>query len=90
MQDHSNPIVALNISFKGGASLDSDGKTGTSELLSDLLDEGAGDLDSQTFQGKLQDLSIQMAFNSSRDDFDVRLKTLSENRDTAFAMLGLP
>ncbi|HEY1721375.1 MAG TPA: pitrilysin family protein [Magnetospirillaceae bacterium] len=89
VEDHSNPIIALDVSFSGGASLDPEGKAGLSDFVSDLLDEGAGDLDSQTFQGKLQDLSIQMSFNTARDTFDVGLKTLTDNRDTAFSMLGL-
>ena len=89
VEDHSNPIVSLSVSFTGGASLDPEGKAGLSDFVSDLLDEGAGDLDSQTFQGKLADLSIQMSFNTGRDEFDVHLKTLTDNRETAFSLLGL-
>jgi zinc protease len=89
VEDHTNPIIAMNASFPGGASQDPAGKAGLANLVSDLLDEGAGDLDSQAYQGKLADLAIELSFDAGRDSFDVGLKTLADNRDTAFSMLGL-
>jgi len=58
-------------------------------LVSGLIDEGAGDLDSQAFQGRLQDLSIGLSFSAGLDTFTGDLKTLTENRDTAFELLRL-
>jgi zinc protease len=89
VEDHTNPIIAVTVSFKGGASLDPEGKAGLATLVSDLLDEGAGDLDSQAFQGRLADLSVRLGFSAGRDTFDAHMKTLTENRDAAFAMLGM-
>ena len=40
--------------------LDPDGKEGLAYLASSLLDEGAGDLDSQSFQRRLEELSIAL------------------------------
>src|SRR6476619_2989606 len=56
VEDYTVPIVAMNIAFRGGAAQDPAGKAGLSNLMSGLLDEGAGDLDSRAFQTKLQDL----------------------------------
>ncbi len=89
VEDHANPIIALSASFAGGASVDPADKTGLAELTSDLLDEGAGDLDSQTYQGKLNDLAIDLGFSAGRDTLTVSLKTLTDNRETAFTLLGL-
>jgi zinc protease len=89
VEDHANPIVAMTASFAGGASVDPIGKAGLAELVSDLLDEGAGDLDSQAFQGKLNDLAIEFGFGAGRDNFTVQVKTLTDNRETAFQLLGL-
>lgn len=89
VEDHSNPIIAVDASFPGGASLDPGGKTGLANLVAGLLDEGAGDLDSQAYQGKLADLAIELSFDAGRDSFDVGMKTLADNRDTAFSLLGL-
>ncbi len=58
-------------------------------MVSGLLDEGAGELDSQTFQRRLSDESISLSFSASRDTFGGALKTLTRNRDEAFELLHL-
>ncbi|MBC8267731.1 MAG: insulinase family protein [Rhodospirillaceae bacterium] len=87
VRDTINPIVNVRFAFRGGAALDPVGKDGLANMVSGLLDEGAGDLDSQTFQRRLEDLSIELRFNAGRDAFSGRLKTLSENKDQAFHLL---
>ena len=89
VEEHSIPIIAVEIAFDGGNALDPRGKEGVANLLSGLLDEGAGDLDSQAFQERLEELAIRLGFESYRDTFWASLKTLTENRDEAFALLGL-
>lgn len=89
VEDHSNPIISVALSFRGGAALDPVGKEGLATLVSGLLDEGAGEMESLAFQTKLEDLSIHMTFDASRDAFGGSLKTLTENRDTAFDLLRL-
>jgi zinc protease len=54
-----------------------------------LLDEGAGDLDSQAFQGQLADQSISLSFSASLDGFSGRMKALTRNREEAFDLLRL-
>lgn len=87
VQDHSNPIISLSLSMEGGASVEA--KPGLASMVAGLLDEGAGPYDSQTFQGKLDDLAISLSFQAGRDRFDGDLKTLSERRDEAFDLLRL-
>ena len=87
VSDHLNPIINMRFAFRGAAALDPDGKEGLANMVSGLLDEGAGDLDSQAFQRRLEDLSIVLRFDAGRDTFHGRLKTLSDNKDTAFALL---
>ncbi len=89
VEDDSVPIVAVNFAFEGGDSQNPDGKEGLANLLSATLDEGAGDLDSQAFQARLQDLSVRLSFNSGRDNFYGSLRTLSPTTDEAFEMLRL-
>ncbi|HJO71238.1 MAG TPA: pitrilysin family protein [Rhodospirillales bacterium] len=89
VRDHANPIITVRLAFRGGAALDPAGKEGLAEMASSLLDEGAGDLDSQAFQGRLEDLSISLRFDAGRDVFGGRLRTLIENRDAAFGLLRL-
>ena len=89
VRDHANPIITVRLAFRGAAALDPAGKEGLAEMVSSLLDEGAGDLDSQAFQGRLEDLSISLRFDAGRDTFGGRLRTLTENRDAAFGLLRL-
>jgi zinc protease len=89
VEDDTIPLIAMNFSFEGGAAVEPDDEAGLANFLSGMLDEGAGDLDSQAFQQRLADLSIRMSFNAQRDHFQGSLQTLSENRDEAFGLLGL-
>ncbi|MGF1610930.1 MAG: M16 family metallopeptidase [Kiloniellales bacterium] len=89
IEDHTNPIIALDLAFRGGGAVDPVDKEGLATLLAGTLDEGAGELDSQAFQARLQDLSIRLSFDSGMDSFQGSLRTLTENRDTAFDLLRL-
>jgi zinc protease len=90
VEDHANPILSVRIGFRGaGSSADRDDKAGLARMTAALLDEGAGDLDSQAFQRKLEDLSIRLSFDADRDNFGGTLTTLSANRDIAFDLLRL-
>ncbi|HQF30763.1 MAG TPA: pitrilysin family protein [Hyphomicrobiales bacterium] len=89
VEEHAVPVIAMDFGFAGGSAQDPEGKTGLANLLSGLLDEGAGDLDSATFQKALEDNSISMSFSAGRDVFYGSLKTLTANRDEAFRLLTL-
>lgn len=89
VEDHSNPILSLDLAFVGGAVLDPEGQEGLSYLVSGLIDEGAGELDSQAFQETLNNLSITLSFDAGLEAFQGRLRTLTENRQTAFDLLRL-
>lgn len=89
VQDHTNPIISLNLAFRGGASLDPAGKEGLARMVAALIDEGSGELDSQAFQGRLEDLAISLRFDVGRDTFSGTLKTLSKNRAAAFELLSM-
>ena len=83
------PILALDFAFRGGASLDPADRPGIANMVSGLLDEGAGDLDSKAFQDRLDELSVQLSFDAGRDEFHGGLTTLIENQDEAFELLRL-
>ena len=89
VRDTSVPLLSIEFLFRGGAALDPDGKAGLANLTASLLDEGAGDLDSQAYQARLQNLSIQLHFDADYDTFGGSLKTLTRNRDEAIRLLRL-
>jgi zinc protease len=90
VNDESVPVISMEFAFKGaGAALDPPEKQGLVRLLSNTMDEGAGELDSHTFQSALREHSIDLHFNSSRDAFYGSIKTLKENKDKAFELMNL-
>jgi zinc protease len=89
VEDYTVPLLALEFSFQGGASQDESGKAGAGNLLSGLLDEGAGEYDSNAFQSRIEDLALDLSFNCDRDYFGGTMKTLIKHRDAAFDMLRL-
>lgn len=89
VENHTLPIIAVDAGFHGGSRLDPDGKAGLASLLSGLLDEGAGKLDSQAFQRRLAETSIRLGFDADRDGFYASMRTLTAHRDEAFDLLGL-
>ena len=66
VQDHSNPIVTIRFAFRGGAALDPPGKVGLANLVASTIDEGAGDLDSQSFQKTTEDKAIRILTHDAR------------------------
>jgi zinc protease len=89
VEDDSIPLISMSFAFEGGATQDPADRPGVANMLSGLLDEGAGNLDSQAFQARLDELSIDMSFDAGRDDFDGSLRTLTANRDAAAGLLKL-
>ncbi len=89
VEDHTNPIITLSFAWRGGAALDPSGKDGLANLVASSLDEGAGDLDSQAFQGKVEDLAAQISFRASLENFSGSFAALSDTQDEAFNLLQL-
>jgi len=89
VEDHSVPVIALRVIFRGGAALDPAEKLGLANMTASLMDEGAGPLDAQAFQRRMEDLSISLSFDDALDTFGGSLKTLSANKDAAFDLFRL-
>jgi zinc protease len=89
VRENTVPLVSLNYAFRGGSSQDEADKSGTASLVSNLLDEGAGKLDSEQYHGRLERLAVDLSFSVGRDYFRGTLRTLNENRDQAFDLLNL-
>ncbi|TIP92822.1 MAG: insulinase family protein, partial [Mesorhizobium sp.] len=89
VEDYSVPLVAIRFVFDGGATQDPAGKEGLANLMSGLFDEGAGNLDSEAFQIKLDDVGAEMSFEAARDGIYGSMRMLAEQRDAAFDLLRL-
>ncbi|WP_192877753.1 pitrilysin family protein [Paracoccus sp. SY] len=88
VQDDSIPFVAVQFSFKGGASLDAEGKRGAINLMTATLEEGAGNRDSVAFAQAVEGLGAQFSFDVGDDALTVGMRALNENRDEAAALLA--
>ena len=83
------PIFDLQFAFEGGSSQDPAGKPGIGRFAGLLLDEGAGDLDSKTFQERMENSAIDLQFQTGRDATTGSLRSLNEHRDEAVELLRL-
>ncbi|MEM8748966.1 MAG: pitrilysin family protein [Pseudomonadota bacterium] len=89
VEDYTVPLIALSFSFNGGHSQDAVGKEGTSELLTNMLDEGAGEMDSKSFQEALDDNGMRYRFSAGTDKFSGSVQVLKSDADRSFELLSL-
>ncbi len=89
VENHTNPIVSVKLSFATGSAYDGAGKQGLSLLYSQLLDKGAGEFDAQEFQTELYNNSIRLGFHAYTEEFEASLKTLKSNYKKGFDLLAL-
>lgn len=90
VEDATIPLVAVRFAFEGaGATQDPEGRPGVANLLSGTMDEGAGEYDSQTFQGLLEDNAIRLSFDTSHDNFAGEMTLLSDTMELGTELLTL-
>ena len=89
VQEPSIPFMALELRFRGGASLDAEGKRGATNLMTGLLEEGAGDLDARAFAREVEALAASFDYDIGDDALSVSARFLTENRDEAVELLRL-
>ncbi|MGX9576864.1 M16 family metallopeptidase [Mesorhizobium sp. f-mel] len=89
VEDYSVPVVAVRFDFRGGTTQDPPGKEGLANLMTGLFNEGAGPLDSEAFNIKLDDAGAEMSLNATRDGIYGSMRMLAEQRDEAFDLLRL-
>jgi len=87
VEEPSIPFVALELRFKGGSALDATGKRGAINLMTGLLEEGAGDLDARGFAEARERLAASFDFDVSNDALSISARFLTENRDEAVDLL---
>jgi zinc protease len=87
--DKTMPVIALTFAFETGTEANPPPKQGLARLLSNTLDEGAGDINAKDFQARLRDRAIDFSFDTGRDVFSGNLRTLTRHKDEAFKLLKL-
>ena len=87
VEEPSIPFTAIEIRFRGSASLDLPGKRGATNLMVGLLEEGSGDMTAQEFQTAREALAASYGFRAFDDTLRISAQFLTENQDEALALL---
>lgn len=88
VEEPSIPIVAVEISFAGGARLDPDDRLGAAKMMAALLEEGAGELDALAFARAAQDLAARFGFSANRDEVTASARMLVSDLDASIKLLA--
>src|SRR5262249_49882761 len=72
-----------------GSAYDPRDKPGLAAFTADMLNEGAGSLNSQAYQTALSNKAIHLSVTPTRDYLVISLVMLKENAKDAFHLLGL-
>jgi len=89
VRETSIPLIAMEFAFRGGSSQDPADRPGVANMVTTLLDEGAGELDAKAFSERLEAKAIEIKFMAGRDTITGSLRTLLDHRDEAFGLLKL-
>ncbi len=87
VEDHSIPFTALELRFRGGTSLDDPEKRGAVNLMSGLIEEGAGEMDARAYARELESLAASFSYRASDDTMSISAQFLTENRDEVIDLL---
>ena len=87
VEEPSITFVAMDIRFKGGSSLDPEGKRGATYMMMGLLEDGAGDRDARAFTEATEAVAANFGFDTFRDSVQIEAQFLTENREESLALL---
>lgn len=88
VESHDIPVLSVVVAFKkAGYAAEPEGSSGLVRLLSALLDEGAGEWDSQGFKKFLLEKNIELSIGATQDIFYITFRTTKKNIDDAFYVL---
>ena len=89
VEEHSIPIVAVEMGFRGGSRTDPAEKQGLANFTFGLMNEGAGDLDAAAWTERADELSAYFGFDSRADHVTVSARFLSENLEESGDFMAL-
>ena len=87
VSDDSLPLLTVEMSWQGGTA--GEAHPGLTMLMTRLMNEGAGEMDGQSFQKALGDKAISLSFDAGHDYVTARLRCLTRYRAACFALLRL-
>lgn len=88
VEQHTLPIVSMDLNFDGGSLVDAKGKDGTASLCMSLLTEGTEKLDKIAYSEALADVASNISSYAAEDSQGVQLASLTKHLDATFALFA--
>jgi zinc protease len=88
VEQHTLPIVSVDLTFEGGSAIDPKGKEGLASVCMSMLTEGTEALDKIQFAEALGDIASGVNSYASDDTHGVTFNTLTKHLDSTFALFS--
>ncbi len=86
VEQHTLPIVSIDLTFDGGALADPRGKEGLASVCMSLMSEGTARLDKLAFSEALADVASSVSSYAGGDTQGVSMSSLTKHLDTTFGL----
>ena len=86
VEQHTLPLVSMDLNFDGGSAVDPKGKEGLASVCMSMLTEGTQKLDKLQFAEALADVASNVGSYAAEDSIGVTLGSLTKHLDTTFAL----
>jgi predicted Zn-dependent peptidase len=88
VENHEQPVVSVNLSFRSGAIYDATGKEGTAEIVAQVLTKGTPSRTAEQIAATIEGVGGSLSAFSGDDFLTVSVNVLSDHADLAFDLLG--
>ncbi|MBA3501181.1 MAG: insulinase family protein [Myxococcota bacterium] len=86
VEQHTLPIVSMDLNFDGGALVDPKGKEGLASVCMSMLTEGTQKLDKIQYAEALADVASNINAYAADDSVGLAMSSLTKHMDTTFAL----
>jgi predicted Zn-dependent peptidase len=88
VEQHTLPIVSMDLNFDGGSITDPNGKDGLASMCMSMLTEGTQKLDKIAYAEALADVASNINAYAADDSQGVQLASLTKHVDATFALFA--
>jgi zinc protease len=88
VENHEQPVVSVNLSFRAGGYFDATGKEGTAELVAQLLTKGTPTRTADQIAAAIEGVGGSLGASAGDDFLTVSADVLSDHAQLAFDLLG--
>jgi zinc protease len=89
VEEPSIPILSLRMAWKTGTTSDPIGQDGLTDAVTYMMNEGAGDYDTQAFQTRMEELNMSFGCSAARVSTACSASMLTDNLEDSFELIGL-